>query len=136
MDKSTINELMLEPMPACVVFQSTNRHWLAWLLRRDCRHVWCALQDRRTGSWLGINVTLEGVRVDALAPADFDLAGYYREMGLEVIEVQARPWERQLSPFVLNTCVGMTKQVLGVRSWAVTPHQLRKYLYREQKRCA
>jgi len=33
---------------------------------------------------------------------------------------------------MLNNCVGLTKQVVGMRSWALTPHQLWRDIRRMQ----
>jgi hypothetical protein len=57
--------------------------------------------------------------------SDTDLVAYYEDLGCTVVPVvggRCRP------PFIISSCVGMTKAVLGIHSWALTPWQLYRYL--------
>tara|TARA_R110000822_G_scaffold38746_7_gene107127 strand:+ start:985 stop:1344 length:360 start_codon:yes stop_codon:yes gene_type:complete len=112
-------------MDSIIVFQQANSHPLSWLLHRDLRHVWCAvIQD---DMWVSYDWRQGMPMMRAEAGADFDLAGHYRDQGYTVIET-TRPDRPVFGPFVLNNCVGHTKLLMGIRSWALTPRQLYKHL--------
>ena len=59
---------------------------------------------------------------------DFDVASFYRDMGLTVVETRCanRPF---LFPFTVANCVGVVKSVIGMRApLVVTPHALYRRL--------
>lgn len=114
-------------MDAVVIFVDNNLHPLSFLLRRGFRHVWVAVVDDSGSYWVAHDTRIEGHITHVLADATFDVAGYYREMGLTVVETKRRPI-RILGPVLANSCVGLTKHILGLRSSALTPWQLYRAL--------
>jgi hypothetical protein len=116
---------------ALVVFhngisEDGRQHWAVWLLRPGFKHVFCAVQSG--DYWITIDA-LQGVpAVEVVAPADYDLAAFYRgQPGFTVVETEQRE-KPLLSPFAVTNCVGLVKATLCVRSLAVTPRQLFKHL--------
>jgi hypothetical protein len=120
-------------MDGLIVFSGDNAHPLSSLLRPACRHVWCAIRDAN-GIWIETNLTLTGVNTTAI-DKDFALHAHYANAGLDVWAVDARPAERSLMPYTLNSCVGLTKSLLGIRHPALTPYQLRRYVARKDATC-
>lgn len=117
-------------MDGLIVFDSENMHPLSWLLHKQHRHVWCAYKDDERGHWLIYDWRL-GLPNITCADAGFDLAAHYREQGFEVIEVERG--EQDIGwGIMLNNCVGHTKMLMGIKSWALTPHQLYKHLTRQR----
>ena len=116
-------------MNGIIVFQDANAHPLAWLLKPGFRHVWCAILDPERG-WTSYDwrMGLPIIRMEA-APA-YDLAQHYRQQGYTVLDIEVGTIPTY-TPLTLNNCVGHTKLVMGVKSWAVTPHQLYKHLTKE-----
>ena len=112
---------------AVVIFEDNNDHPLGTLLKRGYRHVWVAVVDDAGRYWVGHNLRLSAYDTDVLAAADYDLAAYYRDLGYEVMEVEV-PVQRMPGWIVAASCVGLVKQVLGLRSFALTPWQLRRHL--------
>ena len=116
-------------MDALVVFHDHGHGMFRNYLRWGFRHVFVVVL--RKGYWVMLDgqagVPLLGVE----AGEDYDLAGYYRRKhGFTVLGVVA-PKLPPRSPFMLGTCVGAVKRVLGVRAaWVLTPHQLYRYLKR------
>jgi hypothetical protein len=108
---------------ALVCFSKPNAHPLAWLLNADHRHVFVSVLDIDRDTWVSYDWRQGNPKVQFDAVADYDLETYWRSCGLTVVSVEtgdALPW----GPWMLNNCVGHTKLLLGVRSWAVTPHGL------------
>lgn len=120
-------------MKAAIVFTDDVEHPLARCLRRGYRHVMCIVPDDRTpGTSLLIDMTVHGLVVTAVEGEPEDAALFYRRHGLEAWLVPYAPWKSQLLPILLNNCVGLTKQVVGIRGWALTPWQLRKLLAKQE----
>jgi hypothetical protein len=112
-------------MRAIVVFSGDNTHPLAFLLRRGFKHCFvCLVIDNW---WLLVDGSTGVPVIKPLTGSDFDLAAFYRDQGMTVIEATqgARP---SFGPLAWNTCVGLTKAVLAINSWAVSPHQLYRHL--------
>jgi len=114
-------------MDAVLIFEPTSDHWISPLLKRGCRHVWCAVRDDSTNVWVAIDLRIDDVRVFNICQTSDDIVAELVALGYEV-----EPWRRSFKRkattwFKLNTCVSMTKRVLGIQSLAVTPNQLRKY---------
>jgi hypothetical protein len=120
-------------MDGLIVFSGDNAHPLSSLLRPACRHVWCAIRDKN-GIWIETNMSLTGINTTAI-DKDFDLRMYYQQAGLEAWVVDAQPANRGLMPYNLNSCVGLTKALTGIRHPAFTPYQLRGYLARKDAKC-
>jgi|TARA_R110000824_G_scaffold214694_4_gene400897 hypothetical protein len=114
-------------MQCLIIFGAENAHPLAWMLSQDRRHVWCALQDTDRNAWVSYNWHKGLPIIQAEAAADYDLAAHYRDQGYTVVETE-RGTAPRLSPFILNNCVGHVKLVCGLRSRALTPHQLHRSL--------
>lgn len=112
---------------AVVIFEDNNDHPLGTLLKRGYRHVWCAITDDRGLYWVSHNLRLTKYSVEVQAAADFDLAAYYRDQGLEVVELTV-PHRRMPGWITASSCVGVVKQLLGLRSFALTPWQLYRHL--------
>ena len=112
-------------MKALVIFGKENSHPMAWLLNRDVRHVWCAVQ--RDDQWAGYDWHQGVPVIQYLAGPEYDLASHLRGEGWKVVETTVGE-DPVLSPLILNSCVGHTKLVLGIRNWALTPHGLLKRL--------
>ncbi len=120
-------------MDALIVFNAENFHPLHRIMHRDRRHVWCAIRDKGRGHWVGYDWGQGSPRITCLAKDDYDLAGFYLKHGYEVIETHVKRVPPR-GPLMLNNCVGHVKLLLGIRSWALTPHQLYRHLKREKKR--
>ena len=124
-------------MKALVIFTSDNEHWAAGVLHRSCRHVFCAVQDPRVADvWQVLDLTIKnGLHVYGVGSTAMDLIYHYTGNGDEVFALTPSPDTRPKFPTVLNNCVGYTKALIGLRSWALTPYQLRNHLHKEAKRC-
>jgi len=116
---------------ALVVFEHNNLHPLSFMLRRGYRHVWCAVMDERSHSWVGHDLRIEGHVTTVLCEPSYPLAQYLRDQGNEVLAIQ-RKAHRTPGPFILNNCVGLTKAICGIRSAAMTPWQLRQHLIKSR----
>jgi len=109
--------------PALVCFSKPNAHPLAWLLNSEHRHVFVSVLDVDRSTWVSYDWRQGNPKIQFDAVADYDLESYWLSYGLTVLRVEigdSLPW----GPWMLNNCVGHTKLILGVRSWAVTPHGL------------
>lgn len=60
---------------------------------------------------------------------DYDLAGFWRDDGMTVVETRQRgPMSRLSVPY---NCVGLVCAALCIRApWIITPHQLYRHLRR------
>jgi len=116
---------------ALIIFEGQNRHPWSRLLRRGYRHVWCAVEDQRAHSWVGFNLTLTGLETAVLAPADYDLERWARQIcgATEVVSTQTT--SLSFNTPVLWNCVTLTKAIVGIRSSAITPWGLFRHLTRE-----
>lgn len=115
-----------EEAEALVVFTGEGTHPLSPLLKPGFRHVFCAVRDR--DHWCVVDGA-EGLPVLYVGHGD-DLAVWYREQGYTVLEVPRR--ERTRAPFVVASCVGMVKAIVGIRSLAQTPWGLYRHLRRSR----
>jgi len=62
-------------------------------------------------------------------PQEFDLSGWYRQYGLEVVAVKNISPDKRVSPFLPYSCVECVKRILGIHAaWVLTPWQLFRYL--------
>jgi hypothetical protein len=113
-------------MDALIIFGEDNAHPLRFLLHKKHRHVWCAV--RLDQYWVSYNWHQGIPLINVDQTADFDLAGFYRQSGYEVIEttVGEKPSH---GPWMANNCTGHTMVVCGIRAHHIyTPHQLWRYL--------
>lgn len=116
---------------ALVIFEHNNLHPLSGALKLGYRHVWCAVIDESAHAWVAHDLRLEGYSSAVMSAPDYPLAEHLRDQGKEVIEI-TRSRRRPIGPVIMNNCVGLTKAVCGIRSWAVTPWQLRQHLIRQK----
>lgn len=114
---------------AIAVFHNFGGHCLDPLLKRGFRHVFIAVETQ--WAWLVIDAMEGRPEVREVCRAGEDLAKSYRDEGFEVVSLEVGDARPRL-PFAYANCVGMAKAFLGVRSWAVTPFQLYKYLKRKE----
>lgn len=116
-------------MEALVVFTSENNHWLGHGLHPQFRHVYCVLPtaDKVVTE---INLTSIGIQTKSFLGTPREIASDYMDIEetTEVAIVPYDPADRHLLPHMLNNCVGLTKQLLGIRYWSLTPYQLFKQM--------
>lgn len=113
-----------------VVFHEHGKGFLTRFLRRDFRHVFAVLRGER--HWIMVDPRAGVPVVEVVADADFDLAGFYRDCGFKVIELEHRTRPSKW-PWMCATCVGSVKKVLGIQSWRIqTPWQFYRYLIEEE----
>lgn len=119
-------------MQAAVIFTNDSRHWLASRLRTGYKHVFCALPSVNADDIsVQVDLSTKGIEVLAVRGAPEQVADMYRAAGLEAILVPYRPTDRVMIPVIANSCVGLTKQLIGLRCAALTPWQLRQALLKE-----
>ena len=116
-------------MEALVVFSDENEHWLGRTLTPAYRHVYCVIPTA-DGCSTEINLTTKGIMAKTFAGDPKFLMPDYQELDdtSRVMLVKYDAAQRHLLPYSVNNCVGLTKQILGLTSWAITPHQLFKHL--------
>jgi hypothetical protein len=122
----------LPALRAWAVF--SGRTDLAWLrlLKPGFRHCFLALNDGR--HWLTLDplATFTELAVQPV-PAEFDLAGWYRDQGLTVIEATVIRGHARPAPLAPFSCVEAIKRALGIHDrWVITPFQLYRHLRRRQ----
>ena len=116
-------------MEALVVFSNENEHWMGGSLSPAFRHVYCVLPTAPQCS-TEINLTLAGILTKTFAGDPRDLQAEYDALPCTTssVLIEYDPTQRHLMPYMVNNCVGLTKQLLGLNSWAVTPQQLHRHL--------
>ncbi|MBT5415261.1 MAG: hypothetical protein HOH66_13385 [Rhodospirillaceae bacterium] len=118
---------------ALVVFHGIGDGWSARWLHPRFRH--CFVAVRREGHWLRFDGQAGLPQLDIVGPATIDLARHYRLLGYAVLSVRVvrhGPWW----PWLLGTCVGGAKRMLGIRApWVLTPRQLHRHLNKGDIRC-
>jgi hypothetical protein len=107
--------------PALVVFMDESRlKCLRWL-RRGFRHCFIAVHSAR--GWVicdPLSHQTDLSIVDGLSPPE--LAAWYRDYGLLVVETHIRPAPLRPAPIRPFTCVEMVKRVLGLHApWSSPP---------------
>ena len=105
-----------------VVFCNDSKHWWSPILHPTIRH--CYVIKPENGAWLVYAKTTKGVEM------------YLTDDVTHVVEndiiVKAVIRESRRGLLMLNTCVGYTKQVLGINNpFILTPYQLYRYLQNE-----
>lgn len=108
-------------MRALVVFHGRGAGF-ARLLLPGFRHCFCCVLDEG-GYWVRVDGLAGRPLLRVEAGADFDLAGFYRNHGFTVLELDGAG-RKPRWPLVARSCVGSVKATIGIRSWAVTPRQL------------
>ena len=113
---------------ALVVFAgSTSLKWLRWLTP-GYRHCFVAIAQRDV--WIICDPLSH--RTDLIAICGHtrqDLAAWYRQRGLTVVETHVRSAPKRPAPIRPFTCVEAVKRILGIHApWVLTPWQLYRYL--------
>jgi hypothetical protein len=118
---------------ALVVFSGRADLWWLRALRPGFRH--CFLVLGWPGGWVTVEALSHRTEVAVLpAAAGFDLAGWYRGLGLVVVEADLAATPRRPAPWRPYSCVEEAKRILGIRAATVfTPWQLYKFLRDEGK---
>jgi len=104
-------------MKAIVVFHGGGEkgvdgvptHPLNRLLRDGFKHCFVCVLDGE--NWMKVDGLAGIPSVGFVTTSDFDLAGFYREQGLTVVETEQRQ-KALTTPFIVNNCVGLVKAVL------------------------
>tara|TARA_R110000796_G_scaffold200673_1_gene316663 strand:+ start:706 stop:1050 length:345 start_codon:yes stop_codon:yes gene_type:complete len=107
---------------AYVIFRGNTGRWYSRFLHNDFGH--CLVVEPSQGKFVVYEKTTEKVLVynvshinDIIGPTDITVS-YIKKDGKKKL-------------FMLNTCVGHTKQFLGINhSFIWTPYQLYKYMQR------
>lgn len=97
-------------------------HWWSWMLHPEIRHCYIVIPDN--GKWLITSKSTEGVEY------------VYTENLSDVVSgdilIKSQRHNARRGLFMLNTCVGHTKQALGInKPFIWTPYQLFKYLRKQ-----
>ena len=111
-------------MKTVISFRGYGNHPLKWMLKDGFKHTVIAIQ---TGDyWVEIDYAVGVPIVQVMAHKDYDIASYYQEQGYVTVE-REQEINKQFNfnlfrgnLFVAN-CVGLTKALLGLNSWAITP---------------
>ena len=111
---------------ALVVFSPTSGtdDFLTRCLKEGFKHCFVVIDDGTY--WIRIDGKAGMPEIEVAANSSYDLTSFYRSEGYRVVETYRR--NRPMPNFVLGSCVGTIKAVLGLRSWAVSPWQLYRRL--------
>ncbi|HPQ50353.1 MAG: hypothetical protein KDJ26_01235 [Alphaproteobacteria bacterium] len=113
---------------ALVVFSDETDLWWLKFLRRGFRHCFVVIQihDR----WVVIDPMLHFWEVSIPdVSIDFDLARWFREKGMRVVETCILSPSRRCYPPIFLSCVEVVKRVVGIhKPWIKTPLQLYRFL--------
>lgn len=108
-----------------VVFGDDSGQWWSPILKKGIRH--CKLIAPCNGQWIIYEKVAK--RFDLYIVDSLD--GIIGESDRTVKAVKVA---KQRGPFMLNTCVGHCKQILGVTNpFIITPYQLFKHLKRMEQ---
>lgn len=116
-----------------VVFTGRADLWWLRLLKPGFRHVFLALCGPH--GWLVFDpLSHQSLLHDTGLPPEADLAGYYRGLGLTVIETRIRRAPRRAAPWRPYSCVEAVKRLLGLQApWVLTPWQLHRFLFLDMR---
>lgn len=120
------------PRRLWVVFFSNadGPYWWSRLLRPGYRHVEAASWFPDQQRWVHVRPTAKGLRIDLYGRDEFDgRLGQLAEDSTLILRMPANP-EGPAMPGLTWFCVGTIKALLGVRSRALLPWGLAKYLLR------
>lgn len=111
------------PTRALVVFSDAGLWWLR-PFKAGFRH--CFVAVAFASGWVVIDPLSHRTLVDlAITPAGCDLAEWYRDHGLTVVDTVTRDAPPKVAPWRPHTCVESVKRILGVHAGLVlTPWQL------------
>ncbi|CAK0778036.1 hypothetical protein CCP2SC5_70059 [Azospirillaceae bacterium] len=109
---------------ALAIFRGdANLPWLR-LLRPGFRHCFVAVRENQ--HWIILDPLLPFTDVSCLeTPPEFDLAAWFRNMGMTVVPTLVDRSSRRPAPWGPFTCVEAVKRILGLHDrWVLTPWQL------------
>ena len=121
-------------MKAVVVFRGDcDDHPLSWILKKGFRH--CHVVVNNGESWIEIDGCMGVPLVKSIAPSDFDMATYYKNLGYTVVKTKQEKLKPAITymssrPFVAANCVGLVQLILGLNGIILTPYKLYKKLIR------
>jgi hypothetical protein len=97
-------------------------HWWSWALHPEIKHCYVVLPTH--GDWLALGKARNGIELKT-----FD---DITDVVQNDILIKSKIHRPKRGLFMLNTCVGHTKQVLGInKPFIWTPYQLFKYLEKQ-----
>lgn len=110
---------MLTDDSVYVVFTKGNPHWWTWFLDKETAHCYIIKPD--CDRWLVYGKSHKCIDLHTISTINDILA--------DSDIVKAIPKQSRSGLFMLNTCVGNMKQLLGIRKpFLWTPLQLKTYL--------
>lgn len=77
--------------------------------------------------WIKVDFRIGIPLIAYMTGNDFDLARFYRDQGFVVVETTQRDTPVTF-PLILRDCVGLVKQILCIRGFALTPYALYRQL--------
>lgn len=105
-----------------IVFTDDHGYWWSWFLKKSFRH--CSVLKPSNGRYIYQSKTYQSYDL-------FNTIGKNDIIGDSFILVGYKPKTCKRGLFMLNTCVGHCKQVLGINNpFILTPYQLYKYMRR------
>ena len=109
-----------------IVFEDDSEHWWSKLLKKGIRH--CFLIKPVPNSYIIYGKSAKSFDLFTVSDQKSIIEGNY------IIESYV-PKECKRSLFMLNTCVGAVKQVVGInKPFIWTPYQLYRYLEKQDGR--
>ena len=98
-------------------------HWWSWMLHPTIKHCYALVPHQ--GKWYAFSKSVSGIEL-MLVDDIYDVV-----QNDILVKSTVRKCKRRL--FMLNTCVGYTKQILGInKPFIWTPYQLYRHLERER----
>jgi hypothetical protein len=105
------------------VFEDDSTNWWSWMLKPGIRHCYVVKLDKE--SIVVLEKTKAGLSM-------FTMEDEKSIIGNNSILISYKAQESRNPLFMLNTCVGHTKQILGInKPFILTPYQLLKYLRKQ-----
>lgn len=116
---------------ALVVFSGRADLWWLRLLKPGFRHCFVALKS--PCGWVVVEPLSHRTEIFLVDPA-LDLARWYRQHGLTVVEVVPTAPHARTAPWRPYSCVESVKRILGIQAGSVlTPWQLFRFLEQSMK---
>jgi len=102
--------------------------WYTRLMKPGFRHCFAFTFDPCSGVWIVIDPTLDSAFIRAYSPRQFTiLLNAYTAKQIKFLKVKAQR-NHVNRPRLLLTCVSAVAHILGLKTSAVTPLQLYRYL--------
>lgn len=99
-----------------IVYTKGRRHWYSSFIHPTVGHCFVCFLVR--GEWVSLDFTTEGLKI-------------YRTENLPkgVFYQEAKSVKISAIPFMMPTCVGAVKKIIGIRNpFIITPWQLLRYI--------